>query len=153
MAFDWSWVYCICLVYDHDLSCNLIWYWNSIGRKLSAQLRAKIRSLDESYPTSSGSSSSRNLRETAAVTAAAVAAAAATAAAVTATSTYTAAPSSVIHNELHFEDTKSLHSDSSSDITSGEATNPSRSRHTTHDDAKISVNNLMLVNSFKSYFQ
>lgn len=104
------------------------------GRKLSAQLRAKIRSLDESYPTSPGNSGSRNLRETAAVTAATAAAAAAAS-----SSTYGVAPSGVIHNELHFEDSKSLHSDSSSDITSGEAANSSRSRHATHDDTKTLV--------------
>ena len=44
----------------------------------------------------------------------------------------------VIHNELHgCEDAKSVHSDSSSDVTSGEAT--SRSRHTHHEDAKTTV--------------
>merc|ERR1740128_884743 len=106
---------------------------NSLGRKLSAQLRAKIRSLDESYPSpsinsgNSGNSGNRSLRETSTPT----------------TTTTAAAAATVIHNELHCsEDVKSLHSDSSSDLTYGEAarssSSNSRSRHTTHDERKTS---------------
>lgn len=98
---------------------------------MSAQLRAKIRSLDEQYPaTSSAPAPAAVTRKTTYVMTANNAASAAI-------STSTTTTTNIIHNELHGDDAKSLHSDSSlSDFTSGETS--SRSRHA-HEDHKTPV--------------
>ena len=100
------------------------------GRKLSAQLRAKIRSLDEQYPETS------KTQVTAAPTRKTTYVMTANNTTSTAMSTSTTT-TNIIHNELHGDDAKSLHSDSSlSDFTSGETS--SRSRHV-HEDHKTPV--------------
>ena len=113
-------------------------YYSFSGRKLSAQLRAKIRSLDEQYPvtttttttTSPSAAPSGPTRKATYV----MTANNTTSAAI---STSTTTTTNIIHNELHGDDAKSLHSDSSlSDFTSGETS--SRSRHA-HEDHKTPV--------------
>ena len=102
------------------------------GRKLSAQLRAKIRSLDEQYPeTSKTPVTAAPTRKTTYVMTANNTTSTAMSTSTTTTTT------NIIHNELHGDDAKSLHSDSSlSDFTSGETS--SRSRHV-HEDHKTPV--------------
>nr|CAH0107254.1 unnamed protein product [Daphnia galeata] len=103
------------------------------SRKLSAQLRAKIRSLDEQYPvTSTPAAPLAPIRKTTYVMAANNSTSNAMNTSTTTTTT------NIIHNELHGDDAKSLHSDSSlSDFTSGETS--SRSRHA-HEDHKTPNN-------------
>ncbi|EFX86641.1 hypothetical protein DAPPUDRAFT_307901 [Daphnia pulex] len=104
------------------------------SRKLSAQLRAKIRSLDEQYPVTS--TPAAPLAPTRKTTYVMTANNSTTNAMNTSTTTTTA--TNIIHNELHGDDAKSLHSDSSlSDFTSGETS--SRSRHA-HEDHKTPNN-------------
>lgn len=100
-------------------------------------MRAKIRSLDEQYPvTSTTPTTAAVTRKTTYVMTANNTTTAAMNTSTTATTT------NIIHNELHADDAKSLHSDSSlSDFTSGETS--SRSRHT-HEDHKTPVRKITI---------